>query len=740
MSARRMQGQGVRTRIGGTGIHRRWIDSTVPLLAAMMLLSSGATKTQPSEVSEPQPIPAPQDYSRAADGTSINTLPTVTVVGHYDDGVGTSDAASQGIILGRLLRDIPLLRPGEVLESIPGMVVTQHSGDGKANQYFLRGYNLDHGTDFATSVDGVPVNMPTNAHGQGYTDLNFLIPELVQQIDYRKGTYFAQNGDFSAAGSADIHYRNQLDHPIAAFTAGSHKYRRVLLAGSFPLFPARGSPGPTLLAAVEGLEQDGPWKSPERMRKLNGLLRLSDGDTARGWSVDGLSYQAHWNSTDQVPLALIQSGQLCRYCALDPSDGGNTARDILSGEWHTHDVNGYTRVSAYLEHYRLQLFSNFTFFELRPATGDQFEQAEARNLLGTKLAHGWLHQLFGHDSTTEAGVQLRHDAIHVGLFNSEARARFQTVNDNLVGETEAAIYLQNTTQWNSGFTSQVGLREDAIWMNLTALSLPQNSGHASASRTSPKLSLIFGPWDKTEFFVNAGNGFHSNDARGVIYRIDPTTGGPAVPAPPLVGALGQELGLRTQIVPGLQSSLALWRLNSESELVYNADSAIGSTSPNGASKRYGVEWSNHLVLNDWLLLDADLAYTHARFAHPGENGEAGDFIPNAVSKVASVGLSVHDLDGWSGGAKLRYIGKYPLSQDGQLAGPSSVVTDLRVQHALAKSVTLALDVLNLFDRRYNDIAYEQDYRISPTSPEVPDGITVHPGEPREFRLTLRISI
>ena len=337
-------------------------------------------------------------------------------------------------------------------------------------------------------------------------------------------------------------------------------------------------------------------------------------------------------------------------------------------------------------------------------------------------------------------MQLRHDAIHVGLFNSEARVRFQTINDNLVGETQAAIYLQNTTQWNRWFASQVGLRKDAIWMNLTALSLPQNSGHASASRTSPKLSLIFGSWDKTEFFVNAGNGFHSNDARGVIYRIDTTTGGAAVPAPPLVGAFGQELGLRTEIVPGLQSSLALWRLNSESELVYNANSAIGSTSPNGASRRYGVEWSNHLVINDWLLFDADLAYTHARFVHPGENGEAGDFILNAVSKVASIGLSVHALDGWSGGAKLRYIGSSPLSQDGHLIGPPSVVTDLRVQHALTTRASLSLDVLNLFDRRYDDIAYEQDYRTSPTSPEVPAGITVHPGEPREFRLTFKLNL
>ncbi|GAB2591529.1 TonB-dependent receptor [Dyella jejuensis] len=675
------------------------------------------------------------------------TLQRVSVIGHYDNAVGTSNAASQGIILGSLLQDLPLLRPGEVLEAIPGMVVTQHSGDGKANQYFLRGYNLDHGTDFATGVDGVPVNMPTNAHGQGYSDLNFVIPELVQQIDYRKGTYFAENGDFSAAGSADIYYRNSLLAPFAQVTVGSYDYRRALIAGSFPVFPNRSdaaatsaSAGPILLAAVDGLEENGPWRLPEGMRKLNILLRLTDGDATNGWSIDGIAYQAHWNSTDQVPLALIQSGQLCRFCALDPTDGGDSTRDILSGEWHTHDAAGYTKVMAYLEHYQLQLFSDFTFFELRPATGDQFEQEEARNILGTKLAHGWAHNLFDHDSTTEAGLQIRRDYIHVGLFDTEARVPFQTVNDNLVGETEAGLYIENTTEWNEWFRTLAGMREDIVQMNLTSLSLAQNSGSASASRTSPKLSLIFGPWHDTEFFINAGDGFHSNDARGVIYKIDPTTGGPASPVPPLVGAFGEEAGIRTDAIPDLQSSLALWHLNTASELIYNADSDIGSTTPNGASTRYGVEWNNHLMLNNWLLLDADLAYTHARYTHENENGLSGDYIPNAVPKVASIGLTVHDVDGWSGDIKLRYIGAYPLSQDDALVGPSSLVTNLRVQRQLSPRMSLSLDVLNIFDRKYYDISYEQDYRVSTTAPVVPAGITVHPGEPREFRFTLRLNL
>ena len=727
--------------------HRNCAKKLSELAVCFAMSLSAFVHAQPADAPA---IPSPaSDPSPASAASTAKTLTPIKVEGHYNNGIGTSNAASQGIILGALLQDIPLLRPGEVLEAIPGMVVTQHSGDGKANQYFLRGYNLDHGTDFATSIDGVPVNMPTNAHGQGYSDLNFLIPELVQQIDYRKGTYFAENGDFSAAGSADILYRKALPVPIFNLTLGSFDYRRVLLAGSTPVsLPAwtgadsgnTSAASPVLLGAVEVMSENGPWRLPEDMHKLNGLARLSDGDETRGWSIDFNAYDAHWNSTDQVPLSLIQSSALCRFCALDTSDGGYSGRDILSGEWHTQDASGYTRISAYAEHYRLQLFSNFTYFELRPDTGDQFEQAESRNLIGTKVVKGWTGSLFGHDSTTEAGFQLRHDHIDVGLFNTEDRIPFQTVNDNRINETEAAVYLENTTIWNDWFRSLIGVRQDNIHLGLTELNIPQNTGTASGNRTSPKMSLIFGPWDKTEFFVDVGNGFHSNDARGVIYRVDPTTGGPSSPVPALVGAFGQEIGVRTEILPGLQSSLSLWRLNSESELVYDADSAVGSTAPNGASKRYGVEWSNHAVLTDWLLFDADLAYTHARFANNNDNGELGNHIQNAVPKVGSVGLTVHDVDYWSGDIKLRYIGKYPLSQDNTLVGSSAIVTNLRLMRALTPSVSLSLDVLNLFDRRYYDIEYEQDYRASLASAPVPDGITVHPGEPREVRLSLDLKL
>ena len=685
------------------------------LMAASLGLAWNLAGAQASPASAPA-APAPQQ---------------VEVTGHYANGIGTSDAASQGTVRGERLTDLPLLRPGEVLETVPGLVVTQHSGDGKANQYFLRGYNLDHGTDFATWVDGLPVNMPTNAHGQGYTDLNFLIPELVEKIDYRKGPYFAEDGDFSSAGSARIKYRDALDHGLLNLAAGGDGYRRLVLAGSTPLSTfTGGAGGPRVLGALEVQRDDGPWTTPEGVRKYNGVLKISDGDRARGWSATAMGYSNHWTSTDQVPLALITDGTLGRYDAFDPTDGGNSTRAAVTGEWHAHDDRGYTNVSAYAQHYKLKLWSNFTFYEEDTEHGDQFEQKESRNMLGGQAAHGWQHTLFGHDSTTEAGLQLRHDHVDVGLLHTQARVALSTTSDDRVSETMAGAYVQNTTTWQPWLRTLVGLREDRAFMDVTDAQADAGR-HATGNKLSPKFSLVLGPWARTEFFANAGRGFHSNDARGTVAATDPV--------PALVASKGEELGLRTEIVPGLQTSLAFWRLDSDSELVYVADE--GGTEANGATRRQGIELNNHLVLNRWLLVDADMAWTHARYADANANGADGDLIGNAVGRVGLVGVTLHELGPWSAGLITRYIGSYPLSQNGALKAPSSFVTNLQVRRELTPRVSLQVDVLNLFDRKFYDIEYEQDYRVLPsTAAPIQDGITVHPGEPRALRVSLNFKL
>jgi hypothetical protein len=705
-------------------------------VAAAVLTLTMCVETSMAQTASTQPTIVKVD----ATSQEANILPELLIEATrlYDNAVGSSDAASQGVVRSENLQDLPLLRPGDALDTVPGMLVTQHSGDGKANQYFLRGYNLDHGTDFATFIDGVPVNMPTNAHGQGYSDLNYLIPELVQCINYGKGPYFAEDGDFSSAGSAKFQYHNSLDSNIADLTVGAFGYKRTLLAGSTSLTSQGSTPdsssifldnsSPTLLGAVELLEENGPWANPEDMHKFNGLLRLNDGASAQGWSVDGVYYDANWNSTDQVPLQMIQSAQLGLYSTLDPSDGGDTGRVILSGEWHSQDAQGYSKASAFVQHYNLQLWSNFSFYELRPATGDQFEQVEHRNIVGAQVAKGWTHSLFGDDSTTEVGLQVRHDAIHAGLFDTENRIPFATVSDDLVNLTEAGVYTQNTTHWTDWLRTVAGLRENNVVMDMNSFSNPQNSGNTSGSKFSPKLSLILGPWYKTEYFINAGKGFHSNDARGVIDKVDPTTGSPASPVPALVGSTGKEVGL--------QSSLAVWSLNSDSELIYNADSDIGSTSPNGASKRYGLEWDNHMIANRWLALDANLAWIHARYTTMNDNGAVGDLIPNAVPKVGLIAATVHQGT-WSGGVETRYIGGYPLTQDGSLMAQSAIVTNVQVKRQISRDFSVQMDVLNLLNRAYFDIAYVQDYQVTPGSPLVPSGITVHPGESLQLRVAAK---
>ena len=688
-------------------------------IAASIALWSPAARSQSAE--------APKHADAPTAVVANNQLDRVEITGrHYDNAIGSSDAASQGTIRAELLKSRPALRPGEVLEFVPGVIVTQHSGDGKANQYFLRGFNLDHGTDFATSVNGLPVNMPTHGHGQGYSDLNFLIPELVDRIEYRKGPYFAKTGDFSAAGSADILYRTTLDEPFAALTLGQRKYQRLVGGGSTDV-----GQGLKLLGAIELVHNDGPWVVPEHLRKANAVLTLSGGSRAEGWSTSLMAYDAKWDSTDQVPQRAIDAG-LDRFGSLDPTDGGSTQRSSLSGEWHRNTDSGSTKVSAYAIDYRLKLFSNFTYALERPATGDQFSQQDKRNIYGVSASHAFDHSLGGFAARSEFGVQLRHDRIRVGLFDTQARQIIGTTRDDKVQETQLGLYGQTAIELTPWLRSIVGVRADQARFKVNSLSNAANSGSASDHLLSPKLSLIAGPWSKTEFFFNAGRGFHSNDARGTTATLDPKTGDPVDKVPGLVAARGMELGARTEWVPGLQSSVALWKLDFDSELVYVGDA--GATEPNRPSTRRGVEWNNRYIPLPWLLVDADLAWTHARFA---DSDPAGNRIPNAVDKVASIAVTARDLGLWSASIQWRYLGSGSLIEDNSVRSSPSITTNLRISRKLTPKTELTLDVFNLFDRKVNDIEYFYESRLPGEAAPVADK-HVHPAEPRTVRLTLRV--
>jgi outer membrane receptor protein involved in Fe transport len=665
---------------------------------------------------------------------------SVTIRGHYDNAVGTSDAASQGTINRELLKSRPALRPGEVLEFVPGLIVTQHSGDGKANQYFLRGFNLDHGTDFATRVNGMPVNMPTHGHGQGYTDLNFLIPELVQRVDYRKGPYFASNGDFASAGSADIAYLRQFDAPFAQITAGSGHFRRGVAGGSYALQPGESS-GLRILGAVEMQRTDGPWAVPEGLKKDNAVFTLSGGTAENGFSTSLMAYRARWTATDQVPQRLIDAGvyngaPFDRFSSLDRTTGGDTARNSLSAEWHANGAQGRSHVSAYAIQYRLDLNSNFTYALERPADGDQFKQRDQRHISGLDASHSVGHTLGGLDARSEVGLSLRQDRVRVGLYDSVARRVTATVREDEVRETLGGVYAQTAVDLTGKLRAIVGARADHVDNRVDALTLAagggNNGGRSNATLVSPKLSLIARPFtgmlDKTELFFNAGRGFHSNDARGTTTTREPLTGNAVDKVPPLVASRGYELGARTEAIRGLQTSIALWKLDFNSELVYVGDAGV--TEASGASTRRGVEINNRWVPVSWFLLDADLAWTHGRFRN-------GDRIPNAVDHVASVALTLRELRGWSASLQWRYLGSGALVEDNSERARSSLTTNLRMAYQFNPHAELTLDVFNLFNRQVNDIQYLYDSQLPGETAPVTDR-HVHPAEPRSARLTLQL--
>ncbi|MYM22840.1 TonB-dependent receptor [Duganella sp. FT135W] len=646
----------------------------------------------------------------ASEGEGDAALASVTVMGHYDNAIGTSDAASQGTVTASLIANRPALRTGELLEFVPGMIVTQHSGDGKANQYFLRGFNLDHGTDFATWVDGVPVNMRSNAHGQGYSDLNFLIPELVQRIDYKKGSYFADEGDFSAAGAAHFRLSDRLKQGLASLTIGSYGYQRGVVADSFAA--ADG----TLLYGLELSRNDGPWQTPEQVRKLSATLRYSHGDAQDGYSLTAMVYRNHWNATDQVPLRAVQSGLIDRYGSIDPSDGGDTARTSLAWNWRRRDGDRVTEASAYLLHSSLDLYSNFTYWLNDPVHGDQFQQSERRTVGGGSASQTWLSKLGGVDMRNKLGLQTRYDHIApIGLYATEARQRLSTVREDRVDEASIGLYGENTSYWTPSFRSIAGLRYDTYRFKV-------NDERANAHKFSPKLSLIFGPWRDTEYFINYGAGLHSNDARGVT--------GPD-PAPPLVATRGAELGVRSQWLPGLQSSLALWRLDIDSELVYAGDS--GQTEASRASRRSGIEWSNHYIAAPGLLFDLDLSASLARYR---DSNPIGNDVPEALNKVASFGVTVTDLGRWFGGLELRYFGQRPLVEDNSVRSASTTLAYGRIGYQLNRNTKLTLDGFNLFNRRASDIDYYYSSRLKDEPADGVNDVHFHPVEPRTLRLTL----
>jgi hypothetical protein len=466
-------------------------------------------------------------------------------------GIGGSllsvDSASAGILTGAQVNNRPVTRPGEVLEAVPGLIVTQHSGEGKANQFFLRGFNLDHGTDIALFLDGMPLNMRTHAHGQGYADINFLIPELVGAVEFHKGPYFVRDGDFASAGSVRIDYLDSVPKNLALTSIGSFGYKRALSIVSAPL--AEGN----LLVAADAQVYDGPWAVPDALRKISTVARYSQGTALDGFSVTGMAYAAKWTATNQIPERAVVSGLISRYGTLNPTDGGDTSRFSLSGRFSATDDTGVTRASAYVIRSQLNLFNDFTYFLNDPVNGDQFHQLDQRIIGGGEALHIFQGDLFGLPMENEIGVQTRTDSIRVGLFNTTNRQFRSGVLDDRVLETSGAFYFDNRVRWTNWLRTSLGFRADGYYASVVS-DTAANSGKARDAIINPKLGLVLGPWFDTEIYVNYGGGFHSNDVRGVTATVDPTSSlFNTTRSPFLVPSTGYEIGLRNRSIAGLET-------------------------------------------------------------------------------------------------------------------------------------------------------------------------------------------
>jgi hypothetical protein len=674
---------------------------------------------------------------------------TINVQDRENDLIGIADSGTQGTVGARELQDRPILRSGEILETVPGVIVTQHAGGGKANQYFLRGFNLDHGTDIAIFLDDMPLNLPSHAHGEGYSDMNTVIPEFVQRVNFEKGPYYANVGNYGSAGSAHLEFFKTLPRNFFQAEGGMYGYGRAVFGASQTLGPGN------LLYGGEAYHDDGPWTHPDNYYKFNGLLTYSQGGDAEGFSITARSYHGQWHSSDQIAANAVPLVGF--FGTLNPTDGGHSQRYSLQAEWHRQSTNSVTKVAAYVFYYDLDLFSDFTYFLTDTTRGDQFEQQDRRWVAGLDARHTIFSQWFGRKVENTFGLQLRNDWIRNGLYQTENRVRVDktdsstgttlpaiTQADHLT-DTQTGFFAENRIRWAGKFRSVAALRGDLEAFDVTSLVTPANSGTAGKLLPSPKLSLIFGPWSNTEFYAQGGFSFHSNDGRGATQAVQPVSGEypyPNTPAdriPPLIPTKGGEIGVRTAAVAHLESTISLWHLHSASELQQDGDTG-GTTASRQPSNRCGVEWANYYTPREHLAFDFDFANSKALFTSIDEddaapNSSGGRRVPEAVGLVIASGITLHDDHGFSSSLRLRYFGPRDLTSDGIYRSQATALLNGEAGYEINEKWRISAEFLNLLNRRDHDIDYAYTSRITPTAaPAFAD--VFHPVEPFQVRFWL----
>ena len=682
------------------------------LLATALITTASAVSAKP---------PGDQLTPEANDESSRRLI---TVTGRATDLIGSATAASEGLVGKVDLEDRPIQRIAELLEVIPGFIATQHSGGGKANQYFLRGFNLDHGTDFAAFHDGVPVNMRSHGHGQGYLDLSFVIPELVDSVSFAKGPYRAENGDFATAGAARFKTVDTLDAPFAKAEIGTNDYYRLVAAGSTKLGAG------DILLGVEARYDDGPYDLSQKVRLLSGFAKWTGplgGGTLRA---SATGYRVNFRSSEQIPLRAIESGQIDRFGFFDDDLGGETTRVGTVLNW-TDNSPEPLNVLAYAHYYDFRLRSNFTYFLDNPVDGDEFEQRDRRTVIGGRIDKRFNGNI-GLPVEVLVGAEGRYDFIdRVGLYRTAERQILSTVREDRVNEGSAAAFAEVTFKPAPELRILLGARADAYRFDVDA-DLAANSGKNSDAIFSPKASVAYTPFEQIEFYANYGRGFHSNDARGTSINIDPNTGGAADRVDALVAGTGYEGGVRARPLPGLTLTGTYWWLDLKSELLFIGDG--GTTEAQGPSKRRGYELGAFYQPVPWLTIDAEYTKSRGRLT---DLPSSENRIPGAIETVIAGGF-VGKYKQASLAMRLRHFGSYSLIEDNSVRADPLTVVNARLEYQIGR-VELAADFLNVLDAKDNEIEYFYASRLPGEPAGGIEDRHIRPIEPRQLRLSATVS-
>jgi outer membrane receptor protein involved in Fe transport len=722
-------------------------------------------------------IPQTQNPSRHAGSAQPQaphqTLEQILVTASRRNLLGRASTASEGVVDDQELQLTPAYRPGQLLETVPGLIVTLHSGEGKANQFLMRGYNLDHGTDLETYVDDMPINQPTHAHGQGYTDLNFLIPELENGLSYTKGPYYGKVGDFGSVGSVRINLRDDIADQMS-LTAGTLGFERLFAAGSEPA--GKG----ILMEAVELQHYDGPFVRPDDARKENGVLRYSQGSAENGFTVTAMVYHQVWTNTTDIPLRAIAENVVPnRFGTLDPSDGGHALRASVSAEYHRDIGAGKFDASAFYIYNQLHIFNDFTHYLVDPAHGDQEDQFENRNVLGGAANYVLPVTIAGLENELAVGTLVRNDMLVLGRLPSEGQqpltpAEFSNdpasfINKDRVNLLAGGIYVQATTHWTPNIRTVLGLRDDTQYGSdfdeyaaLHETAGYTNGGTRSQSLLQPKGSLIYDPVHTLELYLSAGEGFHSADLRGVNQDVSVDLGLPRTPL--LAKQVGEELGLRSQPAKNLTFTVALYNLWQESETIIDPD--IGQDTAGPPSRRYGLEVNVTYQIRKWLEFYGSFSANHTRFTQNFDDGTGhfGEYITDAPSDTGSAALYLINLGPWSGGLDFRYLGDYPLSSGpcvnsaaihdfpgaatscanaptarGQVNGKGFGQFNLDLHYKFPQGWTFSLGVYNLLDTNAAAAEFWYVDRLKSEIAAYPQGradVHEHPLEPLMARFTI----